>query len=497
MIETVFGFFALAWVPWALSAVLVLGAVAVWLQFRLRLRPIDEGLDAALAVVREASNPITFRDRFPTIDQRLAANPIIGDAWRAFAQTLVSVPGQDGALGATRRPADDFNETVLGHAGVNLRFYMAVPNYMVGLGLLFTFLGLVAALYFASAGVTAGSVQGAQGALRDLLAAATFKFVTSIAGLGTSIVYSWREKTQLYRVGRRLGQLCTALEQRLVSVTPEYLGVIQLDELKSQSALLRRLGRQLHVTIPETIEERLAAELIEAIQPMREGFAKAAARLGALDEQLPDRLLGTTLAVGAAPGAQADAVLAGLREELRRLREAIEGLPAALPAAAPSSSTTADAELGRALPGFIELFEMSTAGIDALDSQLELALGRIRTALGQLEPIAAAGSEAQAEAARGHLGAGLHDLADMRRALEELGRTFREVAADSRAVLAAHHARAEGQEPELLAALEQLSRNVQRFNERVRGFVGRLDEELARSSKLFSGVAGGFDQRPR
>ncbi len=427
MIETVFGFFALAWVPWALSAVLVLGAVAVWLQFRLRLRPIDEGLDAALGVVREASNPITFRDRFPTIDQRLAANPIIGDAWRAFAQTLVQVPGQEGALGATRRPADDFNETVLGHAGVNLRFYMAVPNYMVGLGLLFTFLGLVAALYFASAGVTAGSVQGAQGALRDLLAAATFKFVTSIAGLGTSIVYSWREKTQLYRVGRRLGQLCTALEQRLVSVTPEYLGVIQLDELKSQSALLRRLGRQLHVTIPETIE----------------------------------------------------------------------GLPAALPAAAPSSSTTADAELGRALPGFIELFEMSTAGIDALDSQLELALGRIRTALGQLGSIAAVGSEAQAEAARGHLGASLHDLADMRRALEELGRTFREVAANSRAVLAAHHARAEGQDPELLAALEQLSRNVQRFNERVRGFIGRLDEELARSSKLFSGVAGGFDQRPR
>ena len=44
---------------------------------------------------------------------------------------------------------------------------------------------------------------------------------TSIAGLGASIVYSWREKSQLYRVGRRLERLCTALDQRLVPVTPE------------------------------------------------------------------------------------------------------------------------------------------------------------------------------------------------------------------------------------------------------------------------------------
>jgi hypothetical protein len=500
MIDTVFAFFALAWVPWALSAALVLGALALWLRFRLRLRPINEGLDAALAVIREASAPIAFRDRFPSLDQQLAANPIIGDAWRAFAQTLVSVPGQEGALGATRRPADDFNEAVLGHAGVNLRFYMAVPNYLVGLGLLFTFLGLVAALYFASAGVAAGSVQGAQGALRDLLAAATFKFVTSIAGLGTSIVYSWREKTQLYRVARRLGQLCTALEQRLVPVTPEYLGVIQLDELNSQTALLRRLGRHLHVTIPETIEERLAAELIESIQPLREGFANAAARLARLDEQLADRLAGAppkaAVAISGTRGVEADGALAGLLEELRRLRETIEGLPAMLPAP-PPPWTSADAELGRALPGFVELFETSIAGIDALDSRLELSLSRIGTALNQLRPIAVVGSDAQAEAARSHLGAGIHDLADMRRELGELGRMFREVAADSRAVLAAHHAHAEGRDPELLLALDQLSRNVQRFNERVRSFIGRVDEELARSSKLFSGVVGGIDQRSR
>ena len=190
MIDTLFAFFAHSWVPWGLSGALVLGAFAIWLDFRRRLQPVLAGIEEALAIIEDAASPAAFRDRFPTIDAALAANPIIGEAWRTFARTLVPVPGQDAVLGATRRPAEDLNEAVLASAGLNLRFYMAVPNYLVGLGLLFTFLGLVAALYFASAGVAAANVQEAQGALRDLLSAATFKFATSIAGLGASIAYS-------------------------------------------------------------------------------------------------------------------------------------------------------------------------------------------------------------------------------------------------------------------------------------------------------------------
>jgi hypothetical protein len=38
----------------------------------------------------------------------------------------------------------------------------------------------------------------------------------------------------------------------------------------------------------------------------------------------------------------------------------------------------------------------------------------------------------------------------------------------------------------LMAELEQLGQHVLRFNERVRSFVRRVDEELARSSRLLS-----------
>jgi len=403
-------------------------------------------------------------------------------------------------LGATRRPREDLNESILTGAGINLRFYTAVPNYLVGLGLLFTFAGLVAALYFASAGVAAPSIQEAQGALRHLLAAATFKFVTSIAGLGASIVYSSREKAQLYRFGHRLDTLCTALEQRLVPVTPEYLGTVQLAEMRNQSMLLRRLGRHLHVTIPDTVEERLASELLDAIAPMREGFARAAERIGRMDDALAARLLDGGVAVaaprpagpgawqgvgqgagqgaGQGGGALDQAALGRIVEELRLVREAVMALPAALPVAAhQAGQRPAGGPVDPLLAGLIELLESSGAGIAALDSSIDASLAQIRDACRRYRrtPQLAGQAPAQIEDSVARLGEARAELGD-------LGRAFREVAASSRAMLGGD---AQG-DAALTAELEQLGQHVLRFNERVRSFVRRVDEELARSSRLLS-----------
>lgn len=495
MIDLVFGFFALSWVPWTLSGLLVAGALAIWLDFRRRLRPVLQGLEEALRVIEEAPSPNALHDRFSTINQRLASNPVIGEAWRAFVGTLVPVPGQEGVLGATRRPREDLNESILTGAGINLRFYTAVPNYLVGLGLLFTFAGLVAALYFASAGVAAASIQEAQAALRHLLGAATFKFVTSIAGLGASIVYSSREKTHLYRFAHRLDALCTALEQRLVLVTPEYLGTVQLAEMRNQSMLLRRLGRHLHVTIPDTVEERLASELLDAIAPMREGFARAAERIGRMDDALAARLLdgpggGSTApsapwhGAGRGAGALDQAGVGRIVEELRLVREAVAALPAALPAAAPQVAQRPGGPLAPLLTRLTELLETSSAGITALDTSIEASLAQIRHAYRSYRKAAPAGqlpgqAPAQIEDSVARLG-------EVRTELGELGRAFREVAASSRSMLAGDGAG----DAALIAELEQLGQHVLRFNDRVRSFVRRVDEELARSSRLLGSAAG-------
>lgn len=498
MIDLVFGFFALSWVPWTLSGLLIAGALAIWLDFRRRLRPVLEGLEEALRVIEEAPSASALHDRFSSINQRLASNPVIGEAWRAFVGTLVPVPGQDGVLGATRRPREDLNESILTSAGVNLRFYTAVPNYLVGLGLLFTFAGLVAALYFASAGVAAASIQEAQGALRHLLAAATFKFMTSIAGLGASIVYSSREKTQLYRLGHRLDALCTALEQRLVPVTPEYLGTVQLAEMRNQSMLLRRLGRHLHVTIPDTVEERLASELLDAIAPMREGFARAAERIGRMDDALAARLLdgatagpaaiqavgqGAWQGAGQGGGAIDQAALGQILEELRLVREAVVALPAGLLKAAPQAvqRPVAGSPVYPLLAKLIELLETSSAGIAALDTSIDASLGQIKHAYRTYRRASPAGQQPGQTPAQ--IEESVARLAEVRAELGELGRGFREVAASSRTMLGGDGGESDAA---LMAEIEQLGQHVLRFNERVRSFVRRVDEELARSSQLLS-----------
>ncbi len=272
--------------PWALSAVIALVALLVWQRFRAGLRPVLRALDQAIATVEETEGPAAFRQRFTGIFKALAENPVLGEAWRAYAATLRPAPGNEEAIGYLRRPHEHFNDGLLALSGLNLRFYNAFPNLLVGLGLFFTFIGLVGALYFASGGVAAADVRVAQAALRDLLGAATFKFATSIAGLGSSLLFSWREKAHLHRLYRRLARFCHALEARTVPITTAGLAAAQLDEARRQRQELVRLGRSMLVTLPESAERRLGEELAAAFAPLRVSVQRLADRLAEGDAVL-------------------------------------------------------------------------------------------------------------------------------------------------------------------------------------------------------------------
>ena len=216
--DRLFGLLVQPWVPWTLASLIVATATVTWLVFRYRrIAPLLDSLERVITLVEASKGPSGFRRSFHAIYQGLAEDPLLGQVWRAYAPSLAPAPGLDDAMGYSRRPRDSFDDDLLLEAGVNLRVYHAVPNLLVGGGLLFTFVGLVGALYFASRGIAGGDVAQAQHALHELLAAATFKFVTSIAGLGSSLVFSWREKALLYRFQRQLARFCAALEERMIS----------------------------------------------------------------------------------------------------------------------------------------------------------------------------------------------------------------------------------------------------------------------------------------
>lgn len=177
-----------------------------------------------------------FNARFRDIDAAMSRPGFIGGrlaaAWLRYRRTLLldSAP----PVRSTQRP-NDF-------------FYRALPppswlgfaaNLFVGFGLLATFIGLVAALTFATQGMQAGSTDAMQSALRDLLGAASSKFVTSIAGVGISIVLRLVERLLTANLRGALDSLSGAIE----------LGV-RVDSGAHSAALVDKVGRLVDLIDP-------------------------------------------------------------------------------------------------------------------------------------------------------------------------------------------------------------------------------------------------------
>lgn len=114
-------------------------------------------------------------------------------------------------------------------------------NIFVAVGLMFTFLGIVAALSQATAAIGAGQdAQVMQKALAGLLEIAAAKFWTSIAGVGASLVlrlYGRRWRTALERLE---DELCEVLDAGVRHISPQVIALRQLVELQKLNGLLEQ-----------------------------------------------------------------------------------------------------------------------------------------------------------------------------------------------------------------------------------------------------------------
>ena len=159
--------------------------------------------------IRGTSDQQTFTANFEVIDARLSRDlPFSGgiaEAWRQFKQGLQVVPER-----ISLTPVEPY--LYFGRVrrmGGELDF---AATMFVAVGLLATFLGLVAALGFAADGMRAGDSLSMQSAVRDLLAASASKFVTSVAGIGLSILLRLSDRIMEGRFIRVLNELINRLD---------------------------------------------------------------------------------------------------------------------------------------------------------------------------------------------------------------------------------------------------------------------------------------------
>lgn len=329
LVAHLFGWLAYEPVPWVIAFGLVCWAVASWANFKSQMRPPLESLVRARAQIKSIKDPGSFFEQYEEVNERLSKDAILASAWSEFSETLI-IPTSPGArIRNTARPEVYFNQAILTKTGVNLRYFNALPNYLVGAGLLFTFLGLIAALYFAAKGI-GGGVNEAIAALKSLLNAATFKFVTSITGLAASIVFSIKQKAVLSRFSHLLDDFCGQLEHKMDFVSPVALADQSQRELERQTSELQRFNTDLAVSIAQALDERIGETFTRALAPLAVKLEEMTKSIGSASEDaLRSMIEDFSKTIQGAAGTEIKALAGNLNDVGKNLAGLIDGIKAA------------------------------------------------------------------------------------------------------------------------------------------------------------------------
>ena len=473
----------------ALLALLILWSAAAWLRIgRVRRQ------------LRACGTGAAFRQNFAAADRCLAAS-LFGDAWREYRQCLKT--GEEGML-YPRRPDEYLGLHAMAGRAYPARFFAAAHGYFIGVGLLLTFVGLVAALKFAAAGVASPDLAVAKASLNALLAAAAFKFMTSIAGLGSSLALSIAARSATCLVESAAQNVACDLERAMSPLVAESLAFDQLAATRQQLLELRQIGATLAVQAAPAASAD--AERNAALQHMLEGFA-AELRGAAAGEmkQMSQRLAAVGDAMGSMQShidrsgeqfaGQLGLAASRLNEAAMRLQHGLDSRADAMAARFAQSEAMVTAAAEKAADGLV-------SGFAAFDASLKTQIVSMREIVGGLDragqaldgsaaawresaaPVTASVEASRATAAElslvaDRVGAAQRDMAEMAKAVAQLSDKVG-------AVWSNYSSRFEQVDHDLAAAFAQLQGGTRAFGDEFMKFVSKLDSSLASGMEAFS-----------
>jgi hypothetical protein len=193
------------------AGALVLGGGAMALSFRLgRVRPILREI-GELSEVVASSRSIAARDeRLARLADVFDRSSLLRREFRLYAAALRAAKP-----GATPRAGHYIDMGAVERSGCGVTAFGQMGGHVMAIGLALTFCGLVAGLYFAGKGLVASDLATARASLVQLLQAATFKFLTSIAGIGTSVGMSLVHQRSAGALAGALDDLTLSLDEAL------------------------------------------------------------------------------------------------------------------------------------------------------------------------------------------------------------------------------------------------------------------------------------------
>lgn len=460
----------------AMGLLAVAVGFALWFRFGPWRSWYSTITQSARRVETTPKEPTDFFNQYESIRSFLGEQRRLSHAWSEFEETLI-VPEAPGPICNAVRPQAFFNPHTATDAGFPLPFYLALPNYFVGAGLLLTFIGLVSALHFSAQGVTSPNVAEAQHALEGLLKAATFKFLTSIAGVFASIALSMYFKALARKLQVAFDWLNSALEVRLRFVTAESLGIQQREELKRQTLQLERFDTDFAVELANALDQRLsttfATSLSNAVQPVVSAVESLSGNLGSQNQDAIIHMVGEfqrnlSQSTGTELG-NVVAALGSVRETLDRASAGMNSNGAAFGARIDQAASALEAGLGQAMQSMTDRLAEVT---ERMETALREAGDRVRSDAETTSATVAAGLQ-QAGAA---LNQGLEHAGG------RLSETIRVASTDLSTAIQPIGATLMGVNDALQALDGRFNTHVARFNESI-GHLQSLAAQLERTAE--------------
>ncbi len=192
-------------------------------------------------------------------------------AYSEFCETLSIVGRGDTArVHNSIRPAAFLNVDDL---GFSLKGWRWVPGVFVSIGLLLTFLGLVAVLQTSKELLRPEDNAATMEALQQLLGQASAKFIMSLSGLACSIVLNLVLRFWTVRVERAVERFASALERNMAFVSLEDLAGKQLKAIEDQTVQQAELNTHLVAKLSEPLN-RVVEQSVQNVGTMVDQLGK-------------------------------------------------------------------------------------------------------------------------------------------------------------------------------------------------------------------------------
>lgn len=340
---------------------------------------------------------------------RLKQHPLIGHAWKEFDETLLKDRvAEGGVIGNTLRPQSFINFGVVRDRLPGLKMLGSISGYFVGVGLLLTFIGIVLALGTAGDPRNFDSTDAMQRAMAHLLEIASFKFSTSIAGLGVSIVFAIVAKLIVISIEGSLSRFCEAIERQLQYTAPQSIAAETNEASKEQLNQLKEINSDRYFTkLADVVSPIIGAAMDRALSPVTAGIGSAMDQLRATSQSgMSDLLQEFSSSVQGSAGTELRELGETLKQMQSTLSETQRGLQGTGEDFARRMSDAAEnlnrlvGDAGSKLEGSAE---QNRAGlqevVEALRTTFEQANSKLDSELGS----AASGASSKLEDAMGHV----------------------------------------------------------------------------------------------